>query len=194
MEDTFGITQGGLDGQGHLGFAGVDGLRPFGPDVYNNAAAARCNRRSRAAPSTRPPPASPSNPSPRSTNNRSLTLAAVAASTTACGSSTPPPGPDAVAVVSSLGAVPIPSSPATGPLPTASATHPQLLAIGLPGGAVLDADTEATVTVTGPPQALPHPWGSAYEAASMTRRAATIARWLDGSAGSEARASGGGPT
>jgi len=37
-EDTFGITTGGIDGQGHLGFAGVEGLRPFGPDVYNNVA------------------------------------------------------------------------------------------------------------------------------------------------------------
>ncbi len=37
MEDTFGVTQGGLDGLGHLGFAGADGLRPFGKDVYNNA-------------------------------------------------------------------------------------------------------------------------------------------------------------
>ena len=31
------MHNGGLDGRGHLGFAGMDGLRPFGPDVYNNA-------------------------------------------------------------------------------------------------------------------------------------------------------------
>jgi hypothetical protein len=37
MEDLFGIHNGGLDGQGHLAYAGADGLRPFGPDVYNNA-------------------------------------------------------------------------------------------------------------------------------------------------------------
>ena len=36
MEDLFGISSGGTDGQGHLGFAAMDGLRPFGPDVYNN--------------------------------------------------------------------------------------------------------------------------------------------------------------
>jgi len=36
MEDLFGITSGGTDGKGHLGYAAADGLRPFGPDVYNN--------------------------------------------------------------------------------------------------------------------------------------------------------------
>jgi len=36
MEDLFGVTRGGSDGKGHLGYAGADGLRPFGPDVYNN--------------------------------------------------------------------------------------------------------------------------------------------------------------
>ncbi|HEX2903863.1 MAG TPA: alkaline phosphatase family protein [Jatrophihabitans sp.] len=36
MEDLFGINRGGTDGKGHLGFAAADGLRPFGPDVYNN--------------------------------------------------------------------------------------------------------------------------------------------------------------
>ncbi len=36
MEDLFGITSGGADGRGHLGYAAADGLRPFGPDVYNN--------------------------------------------------------------------------------------------------------------------------------------------------------------
>jgi hypothetical protein len=36
MEDLYGIDHGGTDGQGHLGYAAADGLRPFGPDVYNN--------------------------------------------------------------------------------------------------------------------------------------------------------------
>ncbi|MBV8542066.1 MAG: hypothetical protein JO063_08690 [Pseudonocardiales bacterium] len=36
MEDLFGVDQGGADGQGHLGYAGAQGLRPFGADVYNN--------------------------------------------------------------------------------------------------------------------------------------------------------------
>ena len=40
MEDLFHITNGGTDGEGHLGFAAADGLRPFGPDVYNNASGA----------------------------------------------------------------------------------------------------------------------------------------------------------
>ncbi|MBC7559988.1 MAG: hypothetical protein H7270_11685, partial [Dermatophilaceae bacterium] len=37
IEDTFGIHRGGIDDLGHLAYAGTDGLRPFGPDVYNNA-------------------------------------------------------------------------------------------------------------------------------------------------------------
>ncbi|MBV6702237.1 alkaline phosphatase family protein [Kitasatospora aureofaciens] len=36
MEDLFRIDQGGTDGHGHLGYAAMPGLRPFGPDVYNN--------------------------------------------------------------------------------------------------------------------------------------------------------------
>ena len=36
MEDLFGIDHGGTDGRGHVGYAAADGLRPFGPDVYNN--------------------------------------------------------------------------------------------------------------------------------------------------------------
>jgi hypothetical protein len=34
-EDLLGITTGGSDGQGHLGFAGQAGLHPFGSDVFN---------------------------------------------------------------------------------------------------------------------------------------------------------------
>ena len=36
MEQTFGITSGGADHQGHLGYAAMPGLRTFGADVYNN--------------------------------------------------------------------------------------------------------------------------------------------------------------
>jgi hypothetical protein len=49
MEDIFGVSNGrdhaalpagtvsgGLDGQGHLGYAAQAGLAPFGPDVFNN--------------------------------------------------------------------------------------------------------------------------------------------------------------
>jgi phosphatidylinositol-3-phosphatase len=34
-EDLLGLTTGGSDGQGHLGFAGQTGLKPFGADVFN---------------------------------------------------------------------------------------------------------------------------------------------------------------
>ncbi|GAB3861913.1 hypothetical protein GCM10028801_26600 [Nocardioides maradonensis] len=37
-EDLLGITTGGSDGHGHLGFAGQAGLRPFGADVFDKAA------------------------------------------------------------------------------------------------------------------------------------------------------------
>jgi hypothetical protein len=33
-EDLFGFTTGGTDGHGHLGYAGQDGLRPLGRDVF----------------------------------------------------------------------------------------------------------------------------------------------------------------
>ena len=34
-EDLLGITRGGDDGLGHLGFASTAGLKPFGRDVFN---------------------------------------------------------------------------------------------------------------------------------------------------------------
>lgn len=34
-EDLLGITKGGVDGYGHIGFAAAKGLTPFGPDVFN---------------------------------------------------------------------------------------------------------------------------------------------------------------
>jgi hypothetical protein len=34
-EDILGITRGGDDGLGHLGFAARPGLEPFGKDVFN---------------------------------------------------------------------------------------------------------------------------------------------------------------
>jgi hypothetical protein len=36
-EDLLGLTRGGDDGHGHLGFAGTPGLKPFGKDVFNRA-------------------------------------------------------------------------------------------------------------------------------------------------------------
>jgi hypothetical protein len=35
LEDLFGITSGGADGEGHLGFAGAPDLKAFGPDVFS---------------------------------------------------------------------------------------------------------------------------------------------------------------
>jgi hypothetical protein len=34
VEDLLGISIGGADGQGHLGYAAQDGLRPFGSDIF----------------------------------------------------------------------------------------------------------------------------------------------------------------
>ncbi|HUO75224.1 MAG TPA: hypothetical protein VMU39_30975 [Solirubrobacteraceae bacterium] len=34
-EDLLGLTRGGTDGEGHLGFAAATGLEPFGRDVFN---------------------------------------------------------------------------------------------------------------------------------------------------------------
>ncbi|MCA1710692.1 MAG: alkaline phosphatase family protein [Actinobacteria bacterium] len=39
VEDMFGISTGGADGKGHLGYAGADGLAPFGPDVFAGSCA-----------------------------------------------------------------------------------------------------------------------------------------------------------
>lgn len=36
-EDLLGLTTGGADGYGHLGFAAAPGLRPFGRDVFNKS-------------------------------------------------------------------------------------------------------------------------------------------------------------
>jgi hypothetical protein len=35
-EDLLGITKGGDDGFGHLGFAALPTMKPFGTDVFNN--------------------------------------------------------------------------------------------------------------------------------------------------------------
>jgi hypothetical protein len=34
-EDLLGLTEGGDDGHGHLGYAGTTGMLPFGKDVFN---------------------------------------------------------------------------------------------------------------------------------------------------------------
>lgn len=40
-EDLLGLTSGGTDGHGHLGFAAAPGLSPFGSDVFNRRAGRR---------------------------------------------------------------------------------------------------------------------------------------------------------
>ena len=40
-EDLLGLTTGGNDGHGHLGFAAAPGLAPFGRDVFNSRGAAK---------------------------------------------------------------------------------------------------------------------------------------------------------
>ena len=43
-EDLLGLTTGGADGEGHLGFAASKGLAPFGTDVFSSAAAAMARK------------------------------------------------------------------------------------------------------------------------------------------------------
>jgi hypothetical protein len=43
-EDLLGLTTGGNDGEGHLGFAAATGLAPFGTDVFSSPAAAKARR------------------------------------------------------------------------------------------------------------------------------------------------------
>ena len=43
-EDLLGLTTGGTDGEGHLGFASANGLAPFGPDVFNSRAATKARK------------------------------------------------------------------------------------------------------------------------------------------------------
>ena len=62
------------------------------------------------------------------------------------------PNAAASAVISSLGAVPIPTAPAADSTPTATPGHPQLLAIGAPVAAQLPGGVTAVVTALGPDQ------------------------------------------
>jgi len=56
LEDIFGITKGGVDGKGHLGYAGAAGLAPFGSDVFG----AKC----RPPKAVRPVTVTPTRPAP----------------------------------------------------------------------------------------------------------------------------------
>lgn len=50
LEDLLGVTTGGADGRGHLGYAGAAGLAPFGPDVFQGT----CGAAARAVPAKLP--------------------------------------------------------------------------------------------------------------------------------------------
>ncbi len=52
LEDVYGISRGGSDGAGHLGYAGAAGLVPFGNDVF----AGTCGAGSAVPTSTQPRP------------------------------------------------------------------------------------------------------------------------------------------
>jgi phosphatidylinositol-3-phosphatase len=54
-EDLLGLTTGGTDGEGHLGFAAAKGLAPFGADVFNSVQAAQARKPARRARHARHP-------------------------------------------------------------------------------------------------------------------------------------------
>jgi hypothetical protein len=82
-------------------------------------------------------------------------LAGLVAGCTSQPATSPSPN-SAAAVVSSLGAVPIPSVPTGTPAPvTASIGHPQLLAMGAPVRVSLPGGTQALITTSGPAIDLP---------------------------------------
>jgi hypothetical protein len=61
MEDIFGIKRGGTDGKGHLGFAGVAGVKSFGSDAFGG-----CHKSRRGSQVPKPPsngPRTGANPS-----------------------------------------------------------------------------------------------------------------------------------
>lgn len=74
----------------------------------------------------------------------------------ACSSQPAATAPNSAAVVSSLGAVPIPSVPTGTPAPvTASVGHPQLVAMGAPVEVSLADGTRALLVTSGPTVDLP---------------------------------------
>lgn len=80
-----------------------------------------------------------------------LLVALTAVGTSAC-SSTTPAEPTSAQVVSSFGAVPVPTAPAAEPVVVASVGHGQLVAMGAPVTVRLPDGSTATVTATGPRQ------------------------------------------
>ncbi|GAC1610301.1 MAG: hypothetical protein NVS3B26_16310 [Mycobacteriales bacterium] len=50
IEDIFGVTTGGSDAKGHLGYAGAAGVAPFGKDVFAGACTAAATMPAKSAP------------------------------------------------------------------------------------------------------------------------------------------------
>jgi hypothetical protein len=71
LEDLLGVTTGGADGKGHLGYAGAAGLATFGSDVFQGA----CTQAVRTPPQLPTRPAS--NQLPRTGGGAAAALAAV---------------------------------------------------------------------------------------------------------------------
>lgn len=92
---------------------------------------------------------------------RVTALGCVALAVAGC-SSSPAHDPSASDVVSSLGAVPIPSGGPADPTPTAAPGHPAVLAIGGPVSVTLPGSVRLLATALGPAQtATPHPTAGA---------------------------------
>ena len=56
IEDLLGVTTGGSDSQGHLGYAGAADLKPFGADVFAASCTAAVKAPPRQPQPTKPPP------------------------------------------------------------------------------------------------------------------------------------------
>lgn len=77
LEDIFGITTGGADAKGHLGYAGAAGLKPFSADVFGGTCGAAAKR-----PAAKPPAAAPKSSTQQLPRTGGLPLAALALTTT----------------------------------------------------------------------------------------------------------------
>lgn len=102
-----------------------------------------------------------------------VVVALSAFGTVACTASSHDGDADASAVVSSLGAVPIPSAPSVQPTPTGSVGHPAVLAIGGPVRVDLADGRAGVITALGPEQLDPSIDASGQPAKS-TRAVITV--------------------
>jgi len=82
LEDMLGVTTGGSDGKGHLGYAGAAGLAPFGKDVFSGTCGAAAVR---PAPAKALPTVPLSAPLPRTGGLPATTVALVLIGTALAG-------------------------------------------------------------------------------------------------------------